>query len=231
LRIERMGRIGYGPMLALQESRHADVCDGRIDDTLFLLEHEPVVTLGRNSGAANLLVSLHLLEARGVELFETGRGGDVTYHGPGQIVGYPIVHLRGPERDIQKFVTVLEEAMIRAANDFDVEAGRVEGMRGVWVGADKLGAVGVRVSRWTTMHGFALNVHDELDGFRLIVPCGLQGKGVTSIEQITGKRLALERVEARLAHHAASLLGRRAVEAPVGSAGAARDRSTAEVRP
>lgn len=214
LRVERMGRIGYGPMLALQEERHADVSQRRADDTLFLLEHDPVVTLGRNSGAANLLVSPRLLEARGVELFETGRGGDATYHGPGQIVGYPILLLQEGERDIKRFVAMLEEIMIRTSRDFGVEAGRLEGMRGIWVGNAKVGAVGVRVSRWTTMHGFALNVQSELDGFRLIVPCGLHGKDVTSLEQQTGRRLSLMEIEDRLALHASVVLGRRLVEAP-----------------
>jgi lipoate-protein ligase B len=174
------------------------------------------VTLGRNSGAANLLVSPRLLEARGVELFETGRGGDVTYHGPGQIVGYPILLLQEGERDIKRFVAMLEEIMIRTSRDFGVEAGRLDGMRGIWVGNSKVGAVGVRVSRWTTMHGFALNVHSELDGFRLIVPCGLHGKGVTSLEQQTGRQLSLLEVEDRLVSHASAVLGRRLVETPRG---------------
>lgn len=211
LRVESVGRVGYGPMLALQNARHADVCDGRADDTLFLLEHEPVVTLGRNSGAASLLVSPHLLEARGVELFETGRGGDATYHGPGQVVGYPIVFLEHGERDIKRFVAMLEELMIRTAHDFGVEAGRVEGMRGIWVSDDKLGAVGVRVSRWTTMHGFALNVQNALDGFRLIVPCGLHGKGVTSLEQQAGRTISVAEVEEKIAFHAGDVLGRTVV--------------------
>ncbi|MEE8410690.1 MAG: lipoyl(octanoyl) transferase LipB [Myxococcota bacterium] len=234
LRVERMGRVGYGPMLALQEERHAEVCDGTRDDTLFLLEHEPVVTLGRNSGAGNILVSREQLSARGVELFETGRGGDVTYHGPGQIVGYPIVRLRDSERDIKRFVGLLEEIVIRTAHDFDVDAARVDGLRGIWVGDDKIGAVGVRIARWTTMHGFAFNVNDAdldldlalFDGFSLIVPCGLHGKGVTSLESQTGCPIELGTVNDRLAHHAASVFARRGIECPASPLPVAR--STAE---
>lgn len=214
LRVERMGRVAYGPMLALQEGRHAEVCAGSRDDTLFLLEHEPVVTLGRNSGAGNLLVSRELLAARGVELFETGRGGDVTYHGPGQIVGYPIVHLQEGERDIKRFVGFLEEIMIRTARDFEVDAGRVDGLRGIWVGNDKIGAVGVRIARWTTLHGFAFNVSGALDGFSLIVPCGLHGKGITSLEKLARRRIDLHQINDRLAYHAATVLDRCAIECP-----------------
>jgi lipoate-protein ligase B len=195
-------------MLALQKDRHARVVSGEIDDTLFLLEHEPVITLGRNSGDGHLLASRDRLAAEGVEVFETGRGGDVTYHGPGQIVGYPILHLRDQERDVRQFVTCLEEIMIRVAADFGVEAGRIEGMRGIWAGGAKLGAVGVRIAQWTTMHGFAFNVQSGMAGFELIVPCGLHGREVTSLAELTGRSVDLATVEERVQVHAGLVLDR-----------------------
>ncbi len=209
MRVERMGRVGYGPMLALQMLRHREVLAGESDDTLFLLEHAPVITLGRNSGEDHIVASRERLLASGIEVFSTGRGGDVTYHGPGQIVGYPIVRLGEGEQDVRGFVSKLEEIMIRTAQDFGVEAQRVDGLRGVWAGDAKVGAVGVRISRWTTMHGFALNVATGIDGFSLIVPCGLHGKRVTSLSELTGQRIEVGAVEERLTHHAANVLARR----------------------
>lgn len=208
LRIERMGRVPYGPMQTLQEQRHAAVADGQGEDTLFLLEHEPVITLGKNAGTEHVLVGRDELAARGVELYAVSRGGDVTYHGPGQLVGYPIVALGEGEQDIKGFVWKLEELVIRALADFDVRAGRVEGLRGIWVGNDKVAAVGVRIARWATMHGFALNVAERLDGFSLIVPCGLHGRGVTSIAKLTGRTPSLREVEDRIIVHAGEVLGR-----------------------
>ena len=212
LRIERMGRIAYGPMLARQEARHAEVLAGTSDDTLFLLEHEPVVTLGKNAGAEHVLLSREALAARGVELFATGRGGDVTYHGPGQVVGYPILLLQEHERDIKRYVSALEEIMIRAVAELGVVARRVEGLRGIWVGNNKIGAVGVRLANWATLHGFALNVARALPGFELIVPCGIHGRGVTSIGRECDREPSLDEVIDRLAHHAAMVLGRAGYE-------------------
>lgn len=212
LRLERMGRIGYAPMLALQERRHDEVAEARADDTLFLLEHEAVITLGKNSGDGHVLASRELLAAAGVELFATSRGGDVTYHGPGQIVGYPILQLQEGERDIKHYVHRLEEILIRACADYDIRAERVEGLRGVWVGREKIGAIGVRIARWATLHGFALNVSPDLDAFRLIVPCGLRDKGVTSMAKLLGAAPPLTEVEERLAHHAGEVLDRRLLE-------------------
>jgi len=208
-----MGMTAYGAMLALQERRHREVRDDEQDDTLFLLEHLPVVTSGKNTGTGHLLADKAELKRRGVSLFETGRGGDVTYHGPGQIVGYPIVQLFDDERDIRKYVWCLEELLIRTAADFGVEAQRVEGLRGIWVGNDKLAAIGVRISRWTTMHGFALNVSTDLSGFDLIVPCGLHGRGVTSLERLLGEAPPLSVVEDRLSIHASELLARDSYQA------------------
>lgn len=209
LRVERMGRIAYAPMLALQEARHAEVLAGQADDTLFLLEHEPVITLGRNSQEGHVLASAELLRQRGVELHESGRGGDVTYHGPGQIVGYPIVHLQPGERDVRGYVYKLEEVLIRTAADFGVSAKRVDGRRGIWVGNSKLAAIGVRIARWATLHGFAFNVCTRLEDFNLIVPCGLHGCGVTSLHKLLHAPPTLHEVQNRLALHAATILERR----------------------
>jgi lipoyl(octanoyl) transferase len=213
LRVEKMGRVGYGPMLALQKQRHAQVLAGANDDTLFLLQHDPVITFGRNSGDEHLLSTREQLAEHGVDMFETGRGGDVTFHGPGQVVGYPIVLLEEGERDVRRFVTCLEEIIIRTTADFGIEAQRIEGLRGVWVNEAKIGAVGVRIAHWTTMHGFALNVLGT-DGFRHIVPCGLHGRPVTSIAQELGRVVPVEMVEERLAVHAAEVLSRQRIDQP-----------------
>jgi lipoyl(octanoyl) transferase len=217
LYVERMGRASYGPMLWLQEQRHAEVADGTGRQTLFLLEHDPVVTLGKNSRDGNVLLPRDLLRARGVELFTTGRGGDVTFHGPGQIVGYPIVRLAEGEQDIKRFVWRLEEVLIRTVFDFGITASRVPGLRGIWVGDEKIGAIGVRIARWATMHGFALNVSTDLDYFRLIVPCGIADKGVTSLAKLLGAAPPLRAVEDRLVFHAAAVLERQAIEAEASS--------------
>lgn len=213
LRVERMGRVAYAPMHALQEQRHAQVRDGTQDDTLFLLEHEPVITLGRNSSDEHVLVPRNQLQALGIDLFKTGRGGDVTYHGPGQIVGYPIIKLDEEERDVVRYVGYLEEAMIRTARDFGVRAERVPGLRGIWVGNDKIGAVGVRVAEWVTLHGFAFNVSTTPADFSAIVPCGLHGRGVTSLRQILGEPPSVDAVMDRLAVHAGDLLVRETYDA------------------
>lgn len=214
LRVERVGTVPYGPMHDLQLARHAEVVAGESDDTLFLLEHMPVITAGKNTGRDHVLANDDELTRLGVEIFDSGRGGDVTYHAPGQIVGYPIVRLQEGEKDIRKYVCHLEEVLIRTAADFGVQANRVEGLRGIWVGSEKLAAIGVRLSRWTTMHGFALNVSTQLHGFDLIVPCGLHGRGVTSLAKLLGQAPSLIDVENRLAHHCAHVLNRSLVETP-----------------
>jgi lipoyl(octanoyl) transferase len=138
------------------------------------------------------------LSARGIDVFEAGRGGDVTYHGPGQIVGYPIIDLKPDRQDVHRYVRDLEEVLIRTAAGFGIDAGRVKGLTGVWVGEEKLAAIGVRIARWVTSHGFALNVSTDLDHFRLIVPCGIADRGVTSIEQLLGRPVDRTAVEERL---------------------------------
>jgi lipoyl(octanoyl) transferase len=199
--VRRLGRIGYAEGLELQKTLVEDRRAGRIGDTLLLLEHPPVITLGVKTRGqqTNIIASPAELARRGVEVFETGRGGDVTYHGPGQLVGYPIFDLRPDRCDVHRYVRDLEEALIIAVGKLGVHAGRVQGLTGVWVGPsgreEKLAAIGVRISRWITSHGFALNVAPDLRHFQLIVPCGIADRGVTSLEQLLGRKLELSDVE------------------------------------
>jgi len=165
-----------------------------IPDQLLLLEHPPVITLGRGGDVRNLLAPAATLDAERVRFFETTRGGDITYHGPGQLVGYPIIHLGEGNRDVRKYVTKLEEVLIHTVAEFGIAAERADGKRGIWVGNDKIAAIGVRIARWVTSHGFALNVSTNLDHFRLITPCGLHGTGVTSISHLVGRDVALDEV-------------------------------------
>ena len=165
-----------------------------IPDQLLLLEHPPVITLGRGGDARNLLAPPASLAAERVRFFETTRGGDITYHGPGQLVGYPIVHLGEGKRDVRKYVTKLEEVLIRTVAAYGITAERAEGKRGIWAGNDKIAAIGVRIARWVTSHGFALNVTTNLDHFRLITPCGLHGTGVTSIARLLGHDVPIDDV-------------------------------------
>lgn len=201
LSVRRLGRVAYADALALQtelvEARRA----GTIGDTLLLLEHPPVITLGaRNRGGSSHVIAAPADLAReGIAVVETGRGGDVTYHGPGQLVGYPIVDLRPDRCDVHRYVRDLEEALIRAVAAFGIAADRLAGRSGVWVGASgqeaKLAAIGVRMSRWITSHGFALNVTTDLSHFRLIVPCGIADRGVTSLERLLGHAVEMAHVE------------------------------------
>jgi lipoyl(octanoyl) transferase len=183
-----LGRADYATALELQQTVVHLVKAGRIGHTLLLLEHPPVITLGRNAGAENIVASRDVLAGQGIELFETDRGGDVTFHGPGQLVGYPIFDLRGfqPRIGAVEFVRKMEEALIRTCGDLGVPTQRVSGLTGVWTANEpsaKIAAIGVHISRGVTSHGFALNVSTNLDYFKLIVPCGLAGKPVTSLAQ------------------------------------------------
>jgi lipoyl(octanoyl) transferase len=211
LTVRRLGLVPYAEALELQrqlvEQRRAD----QIPDQLLLLEHPPVITLGvkARNDRSHVLETPERLAEQGIELFETGRGGDVTYHGPGQLVGYPIVDLSPDRRDVHRYVRDLEEVLIRSVAVFGVNAGRSPGLTGVWVGNAKLAAIGVRIARWVTSHGFALNVGTNLDHFRLIVPCGISDKGVTSLEELTGGRVALNEVEAAVCNAFAAVFDRR----------------------
>ena len=212
LAIRCLGRVPYGPAQALQERLVACRRRGEIPDTLLLLEHPPVVTLGRGAHAENLLLDEAALQARGIELHEAGRGGDVTYHGPGQLVGYAIMALEGERRDAHRLLRDLEKGLIEAAAHYGVAAKRRPGLTGVWVGGAKLAAIGVRIGTgWITSHGFALNVGFDLSGFETIVPCGLRDASVTSLALLTGHDLELEEVARTVAQPVADALGRAAV--------------------
>ena len=180
----------------------------QVDDQLLLLEHPPVITLGRGGDARNLLAQPTILQSQRVRFYETTRGGDITYHGPGQLVGYPILHLGEGRRDVRKYVTALEEVLIRTVAEYGITAARVDGRRGIWVGNEKIAAVGVRIARWVTSHGFALNVNTNLDHFRLITPCGIQGSGVTSISRLIGREVPLDDVRAIVAAKFAEIFER-----------------------
>ncbi len=205
LQICRLGRVEYADGLALQKLLVAARAQGLAPDTLLLLEHPRVITLGRGAKAANVLWPPALLESRGFEVFETDRGGDVTYHGPGQIVGYPILDLKPDRRDVRKYVASLEELMIRVAGQFGVRAERVAGRTGVWTPAGKLGAIGVHISRWITSHGFAFNVRTDLSDFSAIVPCGIGDAGVASLQSLLGEAPPMHEVEDAFALEAGRL--------------------------
>src|SRR4051812_2092186 len=202
LHVRRLGRVEYEDGLTLQkltaEARGKDL----IPDTLLLLEHPRVITLGRGAKEANLLGTREQLSARGFEVFETDRGGDVTYHGPGQIVGYPILDLKPDRKDVRKYVVSLEELMILVAAEYGVQAERVRGRTGIWTSAGKLGAIGVHISRWITSHGFAFNVRTDLADFDAIVPCGIADAGVASLQSLLGDAPPVAEVEEAFAAHA-----------------------------
>jgi lipoyl(octanoyl) transferase len=210
LDVRSLGRIAYADALALQRALVEERREGGTGDLLLLVEHPHVLTLGvrGDGGRSHVLASPDALAARGIDVFETGRGGDVTYHGPGQLVGYPIMDLRPDRCDVHRYVRDLEEVLIRTAKDFGVAAGRIEGLTGVWVGREKLAAIGVRISRWITSHGFALNVHPDLTCFDLIVPCGIRDHGVTSLARLAGE-VDAGAVEARLLEHFCDVFDRR----------------------
>lgn len=202
LAFERLGRVRYGAALERMEALAAARLAGDIGDTVLFLEHDRVLTLGRRGARENILVADDELAARGVELYTVGRGGDVTYHGPGQLVAYPILDLRPDREDVRRYVTDLEEIMIRVSADFGVVAGRVQGLNGTWVdAARKVGAVGVRIARWITTHGLALNVATDLSDFDLIVPCGIRDRGVTSLSAEAGRAISIDDAMARMEHH------------------------------
>lgn len=209
LEVRRLGLVPYADGLELQrrlvEERKAD----RIPDTLLLLQHPHVLTIGvKKDGKEHILATPERLSSLNVDVFETGRGGDVTYHGPGQLVGYPIIDLNPDRRDVHQYVRDLEEVMIRVCADYGLTAGRVKGFSGAWIGDEKIGAIGVRISRWVTSHGFAFNVTTNIDFFNLIVPCGIADKGVTSLAAKLGKAPSMTEVEDRFVTHFATVFDR-----------------------
>jgi lipoyl(octanoyl) transferase len=201
----RLGTLDYAEALGLQKQLQSQRVRGEIGDIVLLLEHPPVLTMGRSAKAQHVLAPRELLEARGIQVHEVGRGGDVTYHGPGQLVAYPIIDLKPDRKDVRKYVASLEESMIRTCADFGLAAGRVQGLNGAWIAERKVGAVGVRISRWVTMHGLALNVSSELRQFEMIVPCGIQDKGVTSLSAELGRTVQVADAVEPLARHFAEL--------------------------
>ena len=197
--LRNLGRVDYGTALELQQQLVADRKESRIADQLLLLEHPHVITLGRNGHRENLLAADEILERAGISFFPTDRGGDITYHGPGQLVGYPILDLREWKRDVGLYVRGIEQVIIDTLADFGIEAGRIPKLTGVWVGERKVAAIGVHISRWVTSHGFALNVDTDLSYFQYIVPCGLT-KPVTSMRDL-GSGADLPEVSRSLAAH------------------------------
>jgi lipoyl(octanoyl) transferase len=210
LRVVRLGTIGYDEALALQRDLVERRGRGEVPDHLLLLQHPHVITLGvRTADArAHIVADQQLLETRGVSVHETGRGGDVTYHGPGQLVGYPILALEPERHDLHRYVRDLEETLIRALGRFGISAGRVPGLTGVWVGSDKVAAIGVRISRWVTSHGFALNVTTDLEYFKLIVPCGIADRGVTSMARLLGRPPGFDEVQQAVTAEFCQVFGR-----------------------
>lgn len=208
LHVERLGRVAYAEALALQDRLVIERRAGTIPDTLLLLEHPHVITLGTSSHRENILIGEDDGLLLGIDVFETGRGGDVTYHGPGQLIGYPILDLKPDRCDLHRYVRDLEDVMIRALSGFGIEAGRKEGLTGAWVGDEKIAAIGVRVSSgWITSHGFALNVNTDLAFFDSIVPCGIREFGVTSMQRVTRRALAMPDVEAAIVVEFDALFG------------------------
>jgi len=195
-----LGRAPYGPTVDLQKRLHAEVREAEDERAyLLLVEHDPpVITLGRGADEANVTASRDRLEAEGVEVHPAGRGGDVTYHGPGQLVAYPILRLDLHGRDVRGYLRNLEDLLLRVLSRFGLEGSRAEGMTGVWLGNEKVAAIGVAIRRWVTWHGIALNVSTHLDHFNLIVPCGIRERGVTSLSRALGRGVTVEEVKPHL---------------------------------
>lgn len=210
--VANLGRTRYAETWDIQHKLFDLRQSGLIDDVLLLTEHEHVYTIGKGGDSNHLLASDEELSIDGTEVFRIDRGGDITYHGPGQIVGYPILDLNKYSPDIHKYLRSLEEALINLIGQYGIKGEREEGMTGVWVSGEKIAALGVRVSRWVTMHGFALNVNTELQKFDRIIPCGIFHKGVTSMKRILGKELPLDEVRRKLTESFASVFGCNAIE-------------------
>jgi lipoyl(octanoyl) transferase len=232
-----LGLIDYNRALELQSAAVAARAEIRIPDTLMLLQHPPVITLGRAASPEHVLLSLEELTARGIQARETGRGGDVTLHAPGQLVGYPIVNLNERGRDVHRYLRDLEELLIRSLSGWGIEAGRIPTLTGVWIGDEKIAAIGVAVRRWIAHHGFALNVSTDLTLFEAIVPCGLADKGVTSVARLLGEGIRVEEAASRVTAEWSAVFASRLIpisiqrwEAAIGSAGSSATTASRNTR-
>ncbi len=205
LHVERLGRMEYGAALQLQKETERAVLTGEQASTLLLLEHPHVLTIGRRATHAGIVASQELLDARGVTVFESNRGGKVTYHGLGQLVGYPIINLSPEREDVHAYVRDLEEVLMRVLGDFGIESFRIKGLTGVHTTVGKVAAIGVHIARWITTHGFALNVNTDLSYFNLIIAC--EGEPVTSMQKLLGQELSLAEVEDRIIARFAEVFG------------------------
>jgi lipoyl(octanoyl) transferase len=205
LRVRRLGRLEYAEAYRIQKETELAVRERRAPDTLLLVEHPHVLTVGRRATREAILAAPDVLEARGVSVFEANRGGKMTYHGLGQLVGYPVINLSPEREDVHKYVRDLEEVLIRATRDFGVETFRVKGLTGVHTERGKVAAIGVHIARWVTTHGFALNVNTDLSFFDLIVPC--EGEPVTSLKEILGREVPLAEAEAAVVARFAEVFG------------------------
>ncbi len=203
----RLGRVDYGQALNLQRGLAQARMEGAVGDILLLLEHPPTITIGRRGNKGHLLADSATLEKLGVGLYQVERGGDITYHGPGQVVGYPILDLTRHGSDLHLYLRNLEEVIILTMSDFGIAAGRRPGLTGVWTREGKIASIGVHVRRWISWHGFALNVNTDLSHFDLTVPCGLQGVKVTSMASILRGEVAMEDVMERLSHNFSQAFG------------------------
>ena len=217
----QLGCLDYEEAYRLQERLWSEKAAGREDDFLLLLEHPPTLTIGKSGKLSNLLVDKEELTRQGLSLYFTDRGGDITYHGPGQLVAYPLVDLRRRRKDVHRYIHELEEVVIGLLAELGVAAGRDAEHIGVWVGREKLCAIGVRVRRWITMHGLALNVEPDLKHFNLITPCGIVGRGVTSLARLLGQPPAMDEVKERFVAHFGRVFGatmERGEHTPLGGA-------------
>jgi lipoyl(octanoyl) transferase len=203
-----LGLVQYDEGLKLQERAVERVRSGEAPEQLLLLEHPHVFTLGRGADSSNILADQQQLQIHSVEVHETGRGGDVTYHGPGQLVGYPVINLKPDRCDVHRYVRDIEEVLIRTIAEFGIKGTRIPGLTGVWVGNEKIAAIGVRIARWITSHGFALNVNTDLSYFKMIVPCGISDRGVTSLARLLGEPVDVQRVARLAARHFGEVFGR-----------------------
>lgn len=206
-RVLLLGLKDYLEALSFQERIQQLRIRDEAPDTLLLLEHPPVFTIGRKGGKGDIICAPERLGEEGIKVYEVNRGGGITYHGPGQLVGYPVFDLNLRGRDVHKYVRLLEEVLIRTIGEFGIEGGRVEGFTGVWVGNEKIAAIGIAVKNWVTMHGFALNVDPDLNHFGLINPCGITNRGVTSMSKLLKRAVGLEEVTGALIWHCGSVFG------------------------